>query len=367
MEVEVRAFGDQNVTDGNPVVRGFELDKSGFGCPKALESVFGASRRCVDFAAAGGEADLVHTHTWYTQLGGLMAKYNYGMPLVTTVHSLEPLRPWKREQLGGGYDWSCWVERQAMEQADAVIAVSRETRHDVMEAYDVKPERVHIIYNGIDPEEYRPVAETDALERYGVDPARPYILFVGRITRQKGIVHLVHAISRMDEGFQVVLCAGAPDTEEIAREMEQAVGEAKKERGDIVWIAEKVDQRTKVQFYSHAALFVCPSIYEPFGIINLEAMACETPVVGAAVGGIKEVVEHGVTGLHVPLRQMDASPFDPLHPERFSHDLAMAVNELMRDRNRRERMGRAGRERAVETFSWRAIAEQTRDLYASLV
>ncbi len=366
MEVDVRAFGDQEDHQENLTVRGFGLDKSGFGCPNALQSVFGASRRCVDFAAAGTDADLVHTHTWYTQLGGLLAKFNYGIPLVTTVHSLEPFRPWKREQLGGGYDWTLWIERQAMQNADAVIAVSEETRRDVLSVYDIDPAKIHIIYNGIDPREYQPVKETDALRKHGVDPETPYLLFVGRITRQKGIVHLVRAIKHMDPGFQIVLCAGAPDTPEIAKEMKDAVDEAQAAHGQIIWIEEMLDLPSKIQFYSHAAAFCCPSIYEPFGIINLEAMACETAVIGSAVGGIKEVVEDGQTGFLVPVEQMTESPFEPLDPDKFERDLAEKTNALMRDRDLRTRMGETGRRRAVEKFSWKAIARQTLDLYNSL-
>jgi glycogen synthase len=367
MQVEVRCFGDQREKDANPAVWGFGVDKSDFGCPDYLASIMAASHRCVHFNSAGVDADVVHTHTWYTQLAGIMAKLNYGIPLVTTVHSLEPLRPWKREQLGGGYDFTVWLERTAMEMADAVIAVSSGTRDDVLRLYDVVESKVPIIYNGIDLEEFRPTPGKDALERFGIGPELPFVLFVGRITRQKGIVHLVRAIESMDEGFQVVLCAGAPDTQEIAREMSDAVEHARQQREGVIWIDEMVDKPTLVKLYSEAAAFCCPSIYEPFGIINLEAMACETPVVASAVGGIKEVVVPGETGLLVELKQQQESPFEALEPESYAQDLASAVNELMADAALREELGKAGRRRAEAKFSWKAIAKQTRDLYQTLL
>ena len=367
MPVEVRCFGDQRFEKGKLKVTGFELDAGGFTCPKPLQSVFGAVRRCIDFNTTNIEADLVHCHTWYTHFGGILAKLNYAIPLVITVHSLEPLRPWKREQIGGGYDFSVWVEKTALEMANAIIAVSNETRRDIERLFDVDLTRVHVIHNGIDLEQYRKVDSTAALNRHGIDPTKPYLLFVGRIARQKGIVHLVRAIQFMDKGFQIVLCAGAPDTPEIAAEMKEAVESAAKKRSDIIWIEEMVDRKAVIELYSHAAVFCCPSIYEPFGIINLEAMACETAVVASAVGGIKEVVVDGETGFLVPLEQMKESPFEPTNPEKFSRDLAACINQLMKDRHLREKFGQAGRKRAEEKFSWSAIAADTRKLYASLL
>ena len=367
MPVEVRCFGDQRFEKGKLKVSGFELDAGGFTCPKPLQSVFGAVRRCIDFNTTNIEADLVHCHTWYSHFGGILAKLNYAIPLVITVHSLEPLRPWKREQLGGGYDFSVWVEKTALEMANAIIAVSNETRRDIERLFDVDLTRVHVIHNGIDLEQYRKVDSTAALKRHGIDPTKPYLLFVGRIARQKGIVHLVRAIQFMDKGFQIVLCAGAPDTPEIAAEMKEAVESAAKKRSDIIWIEEMVDRKAVIELYSHAAVFCCPSIYEPFGIINLEAMACETAVVASAVGGIKEVVVDGETGFLVPLEQMKESPFEPTNPEKFSRDLAARINQLMKDRHLREKFGQAGRKRAEEKFSWSAIAADTRKLYASLL
>ncbi len=366
MSVEVRCFGDQRIEEGNLKVRGYGLDASGFTCPEPLRSAFGAVRRCIDFNTTNIDADLVHCHTWYSHFGGILAKKNYGLPLIVTVHSLEPLRPWKREQLAGGYDFSLWVEKTALEMADAIIAVSRETKRDVERLFRVNPAQVHVIHNGINPNEYRKLHSTRALERYGIDSNQPYLLFVGRITRQKGFQHLLRAIPFMDRNFQIVLCAAAPDTAGMAREMQAAVERARAQRSGIIWINEMVDQRTACELYSHAALFICPSIYEPFGIINLEAMACETAVVASAVGGIKEVVVDGQTGFLVPLEQMQESPFEPINPEKFARDLAARVNQLMRDPRLREQFGKAGRERVERYFSWAAIAEKTKALYETL-
>jgi glycogen synthase len=365
--VEVRCFGDQRLEERNLKVIGFELDTSNFTCPKPLRSAFGAVRRCTDFNTLNIGSDLVHCHTWYSHFGGILAKKNYDLPLVITVHSLEPLRPWKREQLAGGYEFSLWVEKTALEMADAIIAVSRETKDDIERLFNVDPARVHVIHNGIDLNEYRKIDSTGALERYGVDPAKPYLLFVGRITRQKGLQHLVRAIQFMDRDFQIVLCAAAPDTAQLGEEMRIAVEGAKAQRPGIIWIDEMVDQQAACELYSHAAVFVCPSIYEPFGIINLEAMACETAVVASAVGGIKEVVIDGETGLLVPIDQMKQSPFEAIDPEKFARDLAERINELMRNPQLRERFGKAGRKRVEENFSWAAIAEKTKALYASLL
>jgi alpha-maltose-1-phosphate synthase len=366
MPVEVRCFGDQRLEEDNLKVIGFELDTSNFTCPKPLRSAFGAVRHCTDFNTINIDADLVHCHTWYSHFGGILAKKNYGLPLVITVHSLEPLRPWKREQLAGGYDFSLWVEKTALQMADAIIGVSGATKHDIERLFDVDPARVHVIHNGIDFNQYRKIESNTALKRYGIDSAKPYVLFVGRITRQKGFQHLVRAIQFMDRDFQIVLCAAAPDTPEMGEEMRVAVEHAQAQRPGIIWIEEMVDQHTACELYSHAAVFICPSIYEPFGIINLEAMACETAVVASSVGGIKEVVVAGETGFLVPLEQMNESPFEATNPEKFARDLAERVNELMRDPQLRERFGKAGRERVEQHFSWSAIAEKTKALYASL-
>jgi glycogen synthase len=367
MPIEVRCFGDQKLKEGNLSATGFELDASEFTCPKPLRSVFGAIRRCTDFNTTDIDADIVHCHTWYSHFGGILAKINYGLPLVITVHSLEPLRPWKREQLGGGYDFSVWLEKTALEMADAVIAVSSGTKADVERLFNVRPERLHVIYNGIDLEEYRKTDSTEALTKYGIDRGKPSLLFVGRITRQKGIIHLVRAIEFMEPGFQIVLCAGAPDTPEIGAEMKEAVEKMKAKRPGLIWIDEMVNKPTVRELYSHAAVFCCPSIYEPFGIINLEAMACETAVVATAVGGIKEVVVDGETGFLVPIDQMDESPFEPRDPNKFARDLAARVNQLITNPELCEKFGRAGRRRAEEKFGWPAIALETKALYEELL
>jgi glycogen synthase len=367
ISVEVRCFGDQRIEEGNLKVIGFELDTANFTCPKPLRSAFGAVRRCTDFNTMNIDADLVHCHTWYSHFGGILAKKNYGLPLVVTVHSLEPLRPWKREQLAGGYDFSLWVEKTALEMADAIIAVSGATKQDIERLFEVDTARVHVIHNGIDLNQYRKLNSTATLQRYGIDPRKPYLLFVGRIARQKGLHHLLCAIQFMDRDFQIVLCAAAPDTPELAEEVRSAVERAKEQRAGIIWIDEMIDQHAACELYSHAVVFVCPSIYEPFGIINLEAMACETAVVATAVGGIKEVVVDGETGFLVPIEQMEESPFEAIDPEKFARDLATRINELMRDPELRERFGKAGRKRVEQHFGWSAIAEKTKALYASLI
>lgn len=367
MDVEVRCFGDQEITGANPEVHGAGLDTTGWTSPAPLKSVFGALQRCLDFNTRHVDAQVVHLHTWYSHFGGILAKLNYGVPMVLTVHSLEPLRPWKREQLGGGYDFTVWLEKTAIEMADAIIAVSEETKADVLRLFKVDPHKIHVIHNGIDPDEYHRVEAPDVLRKHGVDPDVPYVLFVGRTTRQKGIIHFVRAIESMDPGYQVVLCAGAPDTPEIAAEMKAAVEAAQAKRPGIHWIQSMLPVQEKIAMYSHADVFCCPSIYEPFGIINLEAMACETAVVASAVGGIKEVVVHGETGLLVPLDQQTESPFEALDPAGFARDLAEGVNALMADPEKRRRMGLAGRQRAVDRFSWTSIARRTKALYETLV
>lgn len=366
VEVDVRAFSEQDESHYPLKVKGYPVHTSTYGAPQHLHSIFGSSQRAISYNADGNEADIVHCHTWYTHLAGIMTKMNYGIPLVITGHSLEPLRPWKREQLAGGYDFSCWVEKTALEMADAIVAVSEGTKTDILKHFNVAPHKVHVIYNGIDTEEYKRVDSAPALAKFRIPNDQPFVLFVGRITRQKGIIHLVEAIQYMHTSYNIVLCAGAPDTKEIAAEIKAAVAAASKTRAGIYWIDEMVDKTDIIQLYSGAAVFCCPSIYEPFGIINLEAMACETPVVGSMVGGIPEVVVHDETGFLVPVAQQDESPFAPIHPTAYAKDLAHQINRLMEDPEKRERFAQAGRRRAVEQFSWTRIAEQTRDLYASL-
>jgi len=347
-----------------------------------------------------GALDLVHTHTWYVAMAGFLAKKLYGIPFVLTTHSLEPLRAWKAEQLGTGYTLSSWMERTAVLEADAIVAVSNGTKADILRAYpDVDAERIHVIYNGIDLEQYQYTPRQDALLKYGVDPHKPYVLFVGRITRQKGVTHLVDAIEHLPPGTQVVLCAGAPDTPEIAAEMRAKVERVRRytpgsqeamvkvvsdgtgdnppghaiATGDptgtghnLVWIEQMVTKEEAIQLYSHCAVFCCPSVYEPFGIINLEAMACRAPVVASATGGILEVVVEGETGHLVPFEAHPETSF-PKDPEQFARDLAARITALLDDPAKAKSMGEAGRKRVEQHFSWTAIAEQTVRLYEGLV
>ncbi|MEU7784596.1 glycogen synthase [Amycolatopsis sp. NPDC049159] len=300
--------------------------------------------------------DLAHSHTWYANLAGHLAKLTHGIPHVVTAHSLEPLRPWKAEQLGGGYRVSSWIEREAYEAADAIVAVSGGMRRDVLAAYPaVPPERVHVIHNGIDTALYRPDPGTDVLTKHGIDPDRPYVLFVGRITRQKGVPHLVRAAAKLDPGVQLVLCAGGADTPELDAEFRGLVAELERTRTGVRWIPEMLPRPEVVQLLTHATVFACPSVYEPLGIVNLEAMACGTPVVASDVGGIPEVVDDGRTGLLVH--------YDERDPDGFEAGLAAALNEVVGAPDRAAAMGTAGRERAVGEFGWRAIAERTVALY----
>jgi starch synthase len=368
IEVEVHCWGPQHSDSGKLQVRGnepwAEISNGTEGKFKGALEAF--SLNLTQIKALDG-IDVVHTHTWYVSMAGYLAKKLYGMPFVLTTHSLEPLRAWKAEQLGSGYLMSSWMERTAILDADAIIAVSAGTKADILRAYpEVEPARIHVIYNGIDLAEYQKTEETKALTDYGVDPAVPYVLFVGRITRQKGVTHLVDAIRSMPPETQVVLCAGAPDTPEIAAELRTKVEDARRNHPRIVWIEKMVTRQETIQLYSHARVFCCPSVYEPFGIINLEAMACRAPVVASATGGIKEVVVDGETGYLVPFDQDPVTSF-PRDPESFAKDLALRINELMADSERCRQFGDAGRRRVEEIFSWTAIAHQTIELYRKLI
>jgi glycogen synthase len=367
-EIEVLCFGDQHVDDGNLTVRGIEPD---FELPYQDDrhaKFMDAMARDLIMAGSIDDTDILHGHTWYSHLAGCLAKQLTGGKLVLSTHSLEPHRPWKREQLGTGYDGSSWVERTAYENADGVVAVSGSMKEDVQSLYDVGSANVDVIHNGIDVEQYRPRPDESVLEEYGVDPDQPYVLFVGRITRQKGILHLVEAIHHFDPDIQVVLCAGAPDTEEIGEEMEARVETARSETDNpIVWLAEMLPREDVITMYTHADVFVCPSVYEPFGIINLEAMACETPVVASAVGGIPEIVVPDETGLLVDVDPTEGETVEPADPDGFARRLADGVNALMRDPDRRAAMSAAARKRVEEQFSWQAIAEQTLDFYKTLL
>ena len=349
-EVDVHCFGaDRTDATGQEVP--LYLD----GANPALQTL-GVDLGIV--TSIDASTDLVHSHTWYTNLAGHLGSLLHGIPHVITAHSLEPLRPWKREQLGGGYAISSWVERTSYLASDAIIAVSNGMRTDIQVAYpEIDPSRIHVVHNGIDTVVYRPVADASALERFGIDGSRPYALFVGRITRQKGLIHLLRAARHFDDTVDLVLCASSPDTPEMAAEVaaEIATLQAERRRGSVIWIERPVDKESLIGLLSHARVFTCPSIYEPLGIVNLEAMACGTAVVASAVGGIPEVVEPGVTGLLVPFDEHDTSAFE--------RAFAAAVNELMADEARATEFGLRGRERAVRDFSWDAIAEQTMGVY----
>jgi alpha-maltose-1-phosphate synthase len=367
--VEVLSFGDQAIEAGNLTVRG--VPEPDFHPPaqdprhrRFLDTML----RDLVMAGTLGPVDVVHCHTWYTHLAGCLVKQLTGAKLVLTTHSLEPHRPWKVEQLGTAYNASSWVEKTAYQNADGVIAVSASMREDVHTLYGVPLDKVRVIHNGIDLEQYKPTRDPAVLARYGIDPEVPFVLFVGRITRQKGILHLVNAIKHLRPGVQVVLCAGAPDTEEIGREMAERVEQARRETANpIRWIPQVVPREEIIVLYTHARLFVCPSVYEPFGIINLEAMACGTPVVASAVGGITEVVVQDKTGLLVPLTPVGGTDFEPRDPDRFARDLADAMNRLLEDPERCRKMGERARERVEHFFSWASIARWTSDFYWDLV
>jgi alpha-maltose-1-phosphate synthase len=349
MTVEVRCFGEREPRTDGIVVRGYtpwervRADATGPRFAPALETLsigLAMARDAVD-------ADVVHAHTWYADMAGVWIRTLYRIPLVVTLHSMEPLRPWKVDQLGSGYLMSTWIEKTAVEAADRVIAVSAKMRDDIISHFTVDAEKVVVIHNGIDPDRFRRTERREALARWGVKP--PYVLFVGRITDQKGIFHLLDAAPKMPPGVQVVLCASAPDTPEIEERLKRALPT----HPNVTWIPTMIPVDETVQLYSHASVFACPSVYEPFGLINLEAMACGTAVVASAVGGILEVVEDGVTGLLVPPGKSD--------------DLAGAIRKLLDDPERARAMGAAGRRRVEEKFSWASVAERTERVYRDAI
>jgi alpha-maltose-1-phosphate synthase len=360
LDVRVQAFGEPR---DEPGVTAYADLPELAGTNAALQTLG------VDLAIAAGSdgTDLVHSHTWYANLGGHLAGLLYGVPHVVTAHSLEPLRPWKAEQLGGGYAVSSFAERTAYLGAAAVIAVSAAMRDDVLHAYpDVDPARVHVVHNGIDTETWSHVDDPARVRSHGVDPDRASVVFVGRITRQKGLPLFLRACRALPPDVQLVLCAGAPDTPEILAEVEGLVAELATTRAGVVWIREMLPHADVLALLSAATAFVCPSIYEPLGIVNLEAMACETAVVATATGGIPEVVVPGETGLLVPIEQAGDGTGTPLDPDRYVADFAAALASVVTDPDRAARMGRAGRERAIAAFSWQTIAERTRQIYADL-
>jgi glycogen synthase len=366
-EVQVKCFGDQSLNQPGLSVQGHPFEESFFDAnPLKVKQALMVLLTSMRFNALPIVADVVHTHTWYAAWGGILARLCYGIPLAVTVHSLEPLRPWKREQLGRGYDLSSWVERTALEMADRVIAVSGSDRGEILARFQVDADRVRVIPNGIEPEVYQPVSTVECLQQYGIDPGLPYVLFLGRVSRQKGIHHFLNACRDIDPGVQIVLCAGSPDTPCVAEEIEARWAELQKLRSGLVWIREMIPRRSAIELYSHAAVFCCPSVYEPFGIINLEAMACETPVVASAVGGIKDVVIDGETGFLVFFERQSSDNPEPRDPERFIHELAQSINRLLRDSELGVSMGRKGRQRVIQQFGWDRVAEQVLEVYREM-
>jgi glycogen synthase len=365
--VRVLSFGDQRSSSASLDVTGIAPRSDLPATDPRHAKFFATMAQNLVMSGTLDDVEVVHCHTWYTHLAGCLVKYLHDVPLVLTTHSLEPHRPWKVEQLGTAYHASSWVERTAYENADGVVAVSQSMKHDVQSLYGVRPDRIRVIHNGIDLEEYRPRPDPGVLARYGIDPSVPFVLFVGRITRQKGIIHLVNAVRHFHKGVQVVLCAGAPDTPEIAAEMTDAVARARERTTNaVIWIPEMLPRPEVIALYTHAAIFVCPSVYEPFGIINLEAMACETPVVASAIGGIPEVVEHGETGLLVTPEAIGPTEVEPRNPEQFARDLAAGVNTLLDDPDLRAEMARKARQRVERLFSWTSIARRTIEFYQAL-
>ncbi|MGU3408666.1 glycogen synthase [Microbacterium sp. M1A1_1b] len=357
-EVRVRAFGAFRDEEGVWAYR----------TPAGLEQANGALQALgtdVQMAADVEGADLVHSHTWYANAAGRLAQLTHGIPHVVTAHSLEPLRPWKAEQLGGGYRLSSWMERESFEQADAVVAVSKAMRADILRSYpSIDPSKVHVVYNGIDVDAWKPVVDHDAVRALGIDPERPSVVFVGRITRQKGLPYLLRAVASLPPEVQIVLCAGAPDTPEILAEVTGLVEDLRRQRGDgVVWIDRMLAHDEIVKVLTAGTVFVCPSIYEPLGIVNLEAMACGIPVVGTRTGGIPEVVADGLTGRIVPIDQATDGTGTPTDPDRYVADLAATLNEVLSDLGLAKLMGRAGRLRVETEFTWAAIATRTRAVY----
>lgn len=367
-QLQVYPFGDQVIDKDNLTVRGVSSDCSFPVQDPRHQKLMDTLSKDLEMAGSVADTDIVHCHTWYSHFAGCLIQQMADARLVLTTHSLEPHRPWKEEQLGSGYFASSWLEKTAYQNADGVVAVSGAMQKDVQKLYDVAPEKTRVIPNGIDLKQYQPRPNKDVLNKYDIDPEIPFVLFVGRITRQKGILHLVNAIKDFQPGLQVVLCAGAPDTKAIEEEMTRRV-EAARAAGKhrIVWIPEMLPKDDIITVYSHAALFVCPSVYEPFGIINLEAMACKTPVVASRVGGIPEVVVPEKTGLLVGFETKGNGSFEPEDPNRFSADLARAVNQLMNDPERLQEMAGAARQHVEEHFSWSRIARQTLNFYEELL
>jgi len=365
--IRILCFVQQNIKASSMTVEGVAPPLQIFFRDERHQKLGDTLVRNIMMLGALHDADIIHCHTWYTHLAGCLLKQLLGAPLVLTTHSLEPHRPWKEEQLGAGYKVSSWLEKTTYENADGVIAVSSSMKKDVESVYGIEPRRVRVIYNGIDPAQYTPVRDNGMLEFYGIHPEKPYILFVGRITRQKGILHLIDAVKYLDANIQVVLCAGLPDTEEIMKETEERIAAARSQtQNEIIWIPRFLPKEHIIRLYTSASVFVCPSIYEPFGLINLEAMACGTPVVASNVGGIPEVVADGETGVLVPLHPA-GSNIEPADSEEFAGNLASAVNSLLSSPERLHSMSLASRRRVEKVFSWESIARQTLDFYEHLL
>lgn len=367
-QVEVRCFGNQLENSNSMNVIGVQssLNKMEDDANQHIKMFHNLSKN-VEMSQNTLDADVIHCHTWYTHLAGIFSRELLQVPLILTTHSLETHRPWKVEQLGNGYFLSRWIENHAYNTADGIIAVSQQMKVDVIEAYGVAPEKVTVIHNGIDPEFYKPTFDTDLLLEYGINPEIPFVLFVGRITRQKGISQLISAAKYFNKNCQIVLCAGAPDTEEIARETESLIQELQSQRDGIILISEMLPREKIKVLYSHARVFACPSLYEPFGIINLEAMSCETPVVGSAVGGIPEIIIEGETGYLIELESISRTDFNPKNPEEFQKNFAEKINLLLEDENLATQMGKAGRERVLDIFSWESIAKTTYNYYEKVI
>jgi alpha-maltose-1-phosphate synthase len=366
--IRILCFGDQEESEGNMRIQGIRQVFSYSLQDSRHQKLFDTLVKNLIMAGSLKDADIVHCHTWYTHLAGCLVKNLLGIPLVLTTHSLEPHRPWKENQLGTGYRVSSWLEKTAYENADGVIAVSGAMKRDVQNLYGVPSEKIRVIHNGIDTLQYKPTPNREILARYGINPDVPFLLFVGRITQQKGILHLVNAIPFLEPGIQIVFCAGAPDTEALGLEMSRKVREVQARTSNrIVWICQWVPTSHLIPIFTHASVFVCPSIYEPFGLINLEAMACATPVVASAVGGIIEVVVHGETGMLVPFEPASPQNGEPKNPERFSRDLAGAVNLLMRSPEILRPMKARARERVENFFSWPKLAGETLQFYKDLL
>lgn len=367
-KVEVRCFGEQSVSNQNLNVTGID---SCLNNPKDTTNehikMFHNLSKNVEMSQALPSADIIHCHTWYTHLAGVFSRELLQVPLILTTHSLETHRPWKVEQLGNGYFLSRWIETKAYQTADGVIAVSEQMKQDVIEAYGVAPEKVTVIHNGIDPDFYSPTFDDDFLKSLDIDPEIPFVLFVGRITRQKGISQLIEAAKYFDEDCQIVLCAGAPDTPEIAKETEALIAELREKRKGVILISDMLDRQKIRILYSHARVFACPSLYEPFGIINLEAMACETPVVASKVGGIPEIIIENETGFLIPLESISRTDFYPINPDNFQREFASKINLLLKDANLATQMGKAGRERVLNHFSWESIAKTTFSYYNEVI